>query len=281
MHAKAKQLLVLACCVIFLFCIVVVWVFIAKNKEKQKSAFGVAALPLDANNSNAILSKKCRTAILLTMHASTPAKVQMYQKVLGLWLANTQLHVFSVDSANAPQFQTSIHERWTPCSFDQADISFPFFTRHINSSVYEALSLRFANQVLERDFVNFDVLFKVTGKYFLPKLEHLTASILPGTECLVQSRSRFYVFAPPMQNTEIVGLAPPLLKQFADQFFQDFQGALSANAEAQNVRKNPIWTLENTAAYFAPTKRSFRLPRLEVSRETRFAREAGDVLSFL
>ena len=189
---------------------------------------------------------KC--CLLLTMHC-TPQKSEMYLNVLNLWLSQSNFCIFTVDSANFPPLRQSNHPRWKALSFDQGLDSLACYSKLEFSAIARA----------ERyfDWKNYDLVIKLTGKYFLPGLEDAVSLIPSGAKLVVQKRHNFLV---KYQNSELyafsIGYGEALMEQFnvkgAEQTLYDFS------------RKS---------------KHCFRFPSLEIT--TEYARGDGSILKTL
>jgi len=194
---------------------------------------------------------KC--AILLTMHANTTEKIEMYKTVLNYWLDFTEFDIFTVDSAASDDFKISNHDRWKPFSFKQ-DGSYEVS----RVSEYEIDSLEKAANYFQWE--NYDIIFKTTGKYFVPLLENTVKFVPSDAQCVFQSIHTYK-----SQNSELLGIRP-----------EDFS-ALVSTFRDQWFKRN----LEETLLFYALHKTCHRLPSLEVSPFTRYHRSYGDLLTSL
>ena len=202
----------------------------------------------------------CRTVILLTMCADSDEKIMMYKNVLTHWLKSSNFVIYTVDSSGSNAFSSSTNSRWIPFSFQQDSSKKDTSSLEIDSilKAYESFKVQW-NSV--------DLVFKVTGKYFLPDLELVTKYVSEDTNLILQHTHKVFPFIGTFhQNSEIFGIKPILIPNFAKHF---------------RTRKNWYnWYIENSlASYVIPG--TYRLPRLEVSPLTKYPRRSGNILYWL
>jgi len=93
----------------------------------------------------------------------------LYKNQLRLWLAETNLHIFIVESTGNSntfdEFVKEYPERLIVIGFSAKEL-----TNSYSSSELELLSLKEAMKVLNNE--NFDYILKVTGRYYLPHVEY-------------------------------------------------------------------------------------------------------------
>lgn len=189
-----------------------------------------------------------RVCVLLTLHANTPQRETMYTDVLSRWLEGTKLDIYTVDSAASQAFSRATAERWKGAlSFDQG------FTGSKCYSMLELEAMCKAENTF--NFEEYDLIIKITGKYYLPQLEAVLKHA-PGGSLLLQNRHNFLVR---YQNTELFGCPPGIFKLLKERF-----------------RKGAEQTLY---AYSQLLGKAYRLPKLSV--ETRNARGDGSTLLWL
>ena len=140
---------------------------------------------------------KC--CVLLTMYiGGNKERRDIYLHRIHRWLTNTSFDIYSVESSGE---QLDIqHPRFKQFSFIQDD-KFKGQT-----TALERNSILKAYEHFKSDFVKYDIVFKITGKYFIPSLESMTKHIKPDTELLFQ-----FVHTKYAQNTEITGYKTDIL----------------------------------------------------------------------
>ncbi len=145
---------------------------------------------------NKLNPKPLKCCILLTMYVNN--KKSLYENIVQRWLNETNLDIYIVDSSNTPL--SIIHPRLFPYHFKQTD---DFAT--LEPSKYEVDSILKANQYF--NFKKYDMVIKVTGKYFIPDLERIL-HLIPDTDMVVQCRTDTYG----RQNTEILAIKSSMIK---------------------------------------------------------------------
>jgi hypothetical protein len=197
-----------------------------------------------------------RIAILLTMCADTEEKVEMYKNVLNHWLNSSTFIIFSVDSSGSDKFSLSTNPRWKPFSFRQ-------FSSKKNTSCLEVDSIMNAYKQFKADWNFFDLVVKVTGKYFLPDFESVVKKVSKETNLLLQNTHKvFPIVGMTEQNSEIFGINPSLIPDFVNHF-----------------RKRNGYIEHSLSNYRTP--KTFRLPKLKVSPLTKYPRRSGNTLEWL
>ena len=142
---------------------------------------------------------KC--CILLTMYIGDDiTRRSIYEDRVKKWLEQTNFEIFVVDSSG--QYLNQKNKRLHQYSFKQEKQ----FARS-NPTIYERDSILNAFEYFKNYFINFDIIFKVTGKYFIPNLENQLKYIPKDAELILQNRSDTYG-----QNTEIIGIKTSLIK---------------------------------------------------------------------
>jgi hypothetical protein len=179
------------------------------------------------------------------MYANNEHKIQMYNKIIQMWLEKSSFEIFTVDSSGF--FKESNHPRWHTFSFDQGEKGKKCY------SILEIEALEKAEKFF--DFSNFDFVIKLTGKYFLPDLQNISKSFDRSADLIFQKRHSFWVR---FQNSECFAFKPNHSKFFKEYFQKSFERTL------YNLSKH---------------KKVFRMPPLKI--ETRYSREDGSTLTWL
>jgi hypothetical protein len=157
-------------------------------------------VPFISNNLNL---KPLKCCILLTMYIEN--REDIYYPIVNRWLNETNLDIYIVDSSN--KGLSIIHPRLHQFKFKQNDK----YTLN-NRSNYEITSILKAV-----DYFKFkeDMVIKVTGKYFIPKLES-TIPYIPDADIVLQYRTDTHG-----QNTEIVGIKSKFITTILNKFVTD------------------------------------------------------------
>jgi hypothetical protein len=139
---------------------------------------------------------KC--CIFLTMYVKN--NVELYEKRVKRWLDETDFDIFIVDSSGIGIKQTN--ERLKQYVFTQE----PYFDR-FSVSVSEKNSILNAIEYFNDDFLEYDIIFKITGKYFIPNFDYVITTIPDDTDIVFQNLQITHG-----QNTELVGFRPNIIK---------------------------------------------------------------------
>ena len=126
--------------------------------------------------------------------------VELYEKRVKRWLDETDFDIFIVDSSGIGIKQTN--ERLKQYVFTQ-NLDFERFS----VSVSEKNSILNAIEYFNDDFLEYDIIFKITGKYFIPNFESVITTIPDDTDIVFQNLQITHG-----QNTELVGFKPELIK---------------------------------------------------------------------
>lgn len=178
-----------------------------------------------------------------------PARRQVYLHRLRRWLCETSFDIYAVDSSG--ETLPIQHPRLKQFAFQQSkDAS-------TSSTVAESASILKACAYFMEDFQKYDLIFKVTGKYFLPSFEHVTLSIPSDAQVVFQNRFDFL-----HQNTEITGYSPYLLYYLT-----------------KNIHGDEIYERQMKRVGDNPLIKVYRLPRMKLQDFT--SRGNGDVLDSL
>jgi hypothetical protein len=220
------------------------YLFIKKNKNVCLKIFKEY---LNNNKLLPIIPNKTplKFCVLLTMYCS-PDRYNMYYDVCIKWLNNTNLPIFVIDSyGNEPNLFNISSSKLQIHSFKQKNKEVI-----MNPSVSEKESLLKALEFF--DFSEYDIIFKVTGKYYSSMLENLLPYIPSDAQIIFQ-----YNRNTKGQNSEIVGIKTTMFKQIIDKINTTFEKCL------KNI-KNLI---------------TYRLPPLSIDKKV--SRSDGSVLDFL
>jgi hypothetical protein len=139
---------------------------------------------------------KC--CVFLTMYVKN--NIELYEKRVKRWLDETDFDIFIVDSSGIGIKQTD--ERLKQYVFTQN----PDFER-FSVSVSEKNSILKAIDYFNDDLLDYDIIFKITGKYFIPDFEYIVTTIPDDTDIVFQNLQITHG-----QNTELVGFRPNIIK---------------------------------------------------------------------
>jgi hypothetical protein len=182
---------------------------------------------------NKINLNPLKSAILLTMYiGENNDRKNMYVKNIMDWLNKTNIDIYTVNSSG--EFLNINHPRLNQVAFIQNNNSG-------NSSELERDSIIKANNYF--NFSKYDLVFKITGKYFLPDFENMIKYIPSDAELVVQNQivgsvDKLY------QNSELVGFKPsliePLMKKIVGKLFEQMLGDNMSNYKTYKMRKLTI-----------------------------------------
>jgi hypothetical protein len=166
--------------------------------------------------------ESAKVCMLVSMYIGDNRR-EMYTKNIKHWLNDTNLDIYTVDSSG--KYLDIKHPRLFQYSFKQDSA----FIRY-NVSVSEKVSIEKALAYF--DLSAYDLIFKVTGKYFLPEFESFVKYIPKDTSLILQSRMDHARF----QNTELVGFRkehfPIISNEITDTF--GFEHSLYSAVEKGN-----------------------------------------------
>jgi len=116
----------------------------------------------------------------------------LYNNVIRDWLHNTQFPIAVVDSSGHtyPEFSNT---RLIVCSF--------IFRQNESSTISEANSILYALDNC-KELSNYEYLVKITGKYYIPFMEHILSSVQGDQDFYVQTRN---TDNGQVQNSEVFG----------------------------------------------------------------------------
>jgi len=130
-------------------------------------------------------------------------KEQLYYNIVNRWLNNTSFDIYIVDSSNTGL--QIIHPRLYQYKFEQYD---KFVTS--NPSKYEINSIfKIINHF---NFEKYDMIIKITGKYFIPDFESYIKQI-DSADLILQNRIDTHG-----QNTELLAINYKIIHDFINQY---------------------------------------------------------------
>lgn len=135
-----------------------------------------------------------KICILLTLYTSDKNRNKLYNDNIKKWL-ETGFDVFSVDSSDT--YRSIIHPNYKQFVFNQ---NIPF--QKSNPSIVEKNSILKACEYFD-NFKNYDLVFKITGKYFLPDFKDMLEYIPRNIDIVIQNNDSTHG-----QNCEIFGIKP-------------------------------------------------------------------------
>ncbi len=166
-----------------------------------------------------------RVCILLTMYGEQKRR-PMYSQVLQKWASRSSLPIFIVDSCGENLFQ------------DQIDSHFRYFQYHEperdNISLAEISSIERALKYYGFDITKFDLICKVTGKYWIPDLEKILHYIPEDAELVLQHRQDTHG-----QNSEVFAIRPSAMSNLIQnvQQHRGMERGLKALRDSRQLRK--------------------------------------------
>jgi hypothetical protein len=118
--------------------------------------------------------------------------IVIYRRTINSWLKETNLPIFVVDSSGY-KFEEFKRSRLQVCSFN--------LTQDKSSTFSEASSVLYAlSNCLE--LKNYDVIVKVTGRYYIPEFENILKNVVGDEDLYLQKRRSMINDA---QNSEVFG----------------------------------------------------------------------------
>lgn len=210
------------------------------------------------------ITKHQKYCILFTMYiGEQKERREIYENRIKRWLDNTNIDLYTVDSSNnylfydkktnLPTSNYFFNPRLHQYAFDQGT-----GFKNGNPSVPERNSMLKAIKKFEKEFKKYDIVFKITGKYFIPNFEKIILKAnIPKVEIVFQKRTDTNG-----QNTEIIGFSPHVFKEIIKQIDEDV-------------------TFEELVAKINRKKlyKTFRLPKLPLDDFTK--RSDGSTLRYL
>lgn len=190
--------------------------------------------------------KPVKIALLLTMHG-LPPRQKMYSQALAKWSNQTQFPIFIVDSAGQGLFQGDYNPRFQYLGFKQSS--------HQTHPKFEGQSVSQAFNYFKDQFAQYDLICKITGKYFIPDLEYLAQFIPNHTQLVLQHRRDTLG-----QNSELFMISPKLFPK---------------------LLSSPSMAMERKLVYFIEKSKPIttRLPPLALT--DKVTRNDGSILSWL
>ena len=223
---------------IFLFLILLVWYISTRIESFQISS------PILSNQRWCVLLTTCRRQRKegdpQYSDKYTDDKDNYYKRSIELWLSQTDLPIFVVESSGQgfPEFAGSRLKVHT------VDI-----TNLKSSSQYEARSILSALDAFKSDMAPYTHVLKVTGRYYVD-VEYILPTI-PDVDLVVQSR-----FEKDWNNSELFGIKKDLMKELLMPIYDE------------GLMEKQVYT-------FSTTHTTYRLPQV---RNILMARRGGDNL---
>lgn len=204
---------------------------------------------------------KC--CILLTMHiGNNDDRRQMYVHRVKRWLNETSLDIYTVESSG--ELLNIKHPRLYQYTFKQEEYD-PESVEAVNKTILERNSILNAYNNFKEYFKNYDIIFKVTGKYFIPSLEKIIRHIKPDCILLFQ---HLHNTKYEEQNTEITGYHSSILYEITNSIQKIKKTDYQPSYEKQ------IKTIQKHKTY-----KTYRLPPLKLEEFTQ--RGDGSILKYL
>lgn len=148
------------------------------------------------------VKKPLKCCILLTMYIGNDKyRKNMYENIVDKWLKYTNFEIFSVDSSG--KYLNNKSKRLYQYSFKQNK---PF--QNENPSVFEKDSILNILKYYKHIFKKFDIIFKVTGKYFIKDLENIIPYIPNDADIILQNQNNTH-----KQNSELVGIKTNIIEE--------------------------------------------------------------------
>lgn len=174
---------------------------VAYNKFSNYFSCKVENLPIKK------VKNQIKACIILTMYiGNNKDRIKIYEENIEKWLKDTNFDIYIVESSgydfgDLVRRLDSYSNRLKIFVFTQEN-------KIINNgpSIYEKNSLEKIYNYYKSDFKNYDIIFKITGKYYLPDLENIIEYIPIDSEIILQYNELTHG-----QNSEIVGFKPDLL----------------------------------------------------------------------
>jgi len=214
------------------------------NYEKEK----LSNKKINFINKNVKSNINC--CILLTMYVKNDRK-KLYTYITNQWLNNTNFDIFIVNSSGSQL--GIIHPRLKEFTFKQ---NIDFVEKE--PSFIENYSILNALEYFKNDFNNYDIIIKITGKYFTPDLEDIIKYIPKNTDIILQNQNFTHG-----QNCEILGFNPQKIYYIL-----------------KNINDYPTeYILYNIREYKSDSYNIFKLPPLKINNNIK--RGDGIILKFL
>ena len=190
-----------------------------------------------------------KICLLLTMYITNNNK-RIYEKSVYDWLSETNIDIFIVDSSN--RGLDIHHPRLSQCIFQQGSIQGRTTTNLELNSILKACD-KF------NDFREYDMVFKITGKYFTFYFDRNIDRIPTDADIIAQNRTDTCG-----QNSEIVGFKQNVLRDIIDLFI----------AQGESFEASLLKLLPKKDKY-----KSYRLEPMKIHTKTK--RTDGEVLEYL
>lgn len=199
---KIRMLLLITFIIFIVFLLTLIILNDPFNRKRYKLC-ETFSLPSKPNH------KPLKVAILLTAYISNDnERAEMYEKNIKRWINDTNLNIFLVDSSNVGSKLKN--SRFKQYVFDQKE---KFGS---SSTILEKKSILGALYYFKKDFSKYDIIFKVTGKYFIPDFNNIVKYIPSDAKIIVQHSA-----STSGQNTELFGATPRIMKEIVSDMNTD------------------------------------------------------------
>lgn len=204
----------------------------------------ISTTPVQSNN----------TYCLLLTTYNIPDRQHIYKNILEKWLKYTSFTIFVVDSSgNKINIE---HPRLHQFSFKQDT---KYYKHKGGPTQAEKNSIIKAIHFFNKKLLYYDIVFKITGKYFIPQLENLIQYI-PNDVDIIFQYSNYNILK--IQNSELVGIRTKKIL--------NLMKLIENNMLFENMLYNRIQ--DNRF-------KIYKLPKLEI--ENNIKRNDGSVLTYL
>jgi hypothetical protein len=203
------------------------------------------------NYVNKSLKYNTKCCILLTMYVKDDRK-DLYKNITNEWLNNTNFNIFIVNSSGLKL--DIIHPHLKQFTFKQ---NIDFIEKE--PSAIERYSILNALKYFKDDFNNYDIIIKITGKYFTPDLENIIEYIPKNTDIILQNQDFTHG-----QNCEIFGFKPQKIYNILH------------NTESYYPTENILYNIREYKTNFYNI---LKLPPLKIDNNVK--RGDGTILKFL
>jgi len=242
-------LLILICFIITVCVFLTNYFWKKKNKQNKHEQYDQEKNHVQMIPNEPLLTEP-NIAIIITMYSADEERTKLYRENIIKWI-ETGFPIFSVDSNSDTDKINIKASNYFPFSFKQENIG-------KNSSILECDSIR--NLVNQYPFLNsYDMIFKVTGKYFLPDFKHMSRFFPVDADLIVQNNTQTWG-----QNCEIFGAKHKILLDIIN------HELLRENKTLENI----IYNFSKNSKY-----KVYRMPPLKPYKKVK--RAFGDILEYL
>lgn len=178
------------------------------NKDEGVGTFQLVETILSRELPIVPSEKPLKCCILLTVYGE-PDRLTMYAQVLRKWCNLTNLPIFVIDSYDEEGLLPG-HGRYIYKSYRE---------REKNTSKAENNALRVALATFGPELTQYDLICKVTGKYWIPGLKESLQFIPSNADLVVQHRTETCG-----QNSEVFAIRPSLVPLLNEQVLKPIMG---------------------------------------------------------